>query len=145
MNGASEIYKVLVANATIQGLVSKTGTAPNIVYKIAASVVEPRGSVVGSDGSVVDPGGWGIADSTLTIYQSGTETASDVYDVNHTVNCRSNTEKKAKELAQAVKAALHRVTFPNIGFVCFVEPVIPPQDDTDNFNAPVTVRVIGTK
>lgn len=131
MNGASEIYKVLVANATIQGLVSKTGTAPNIVYKIAASVVEPSG--------------WGIADSTLTIYQSGTETASDVYDVNHTVNCRANTEKKAKELAQAVKAALHRVTFPNIGFVCFIEPVIPPQDDTDNFNAPVTVRVIGTK
>lgn len=131
MNGASEIYKVLVANATIQGLVSKTGTAPNIVYKIAASVVEPSG--------------WGIADSTLTIYQSGTETASDVYDVNHTVNCRSNTEKKAKELAQAVKAALHRVTLPDIGFVCFIEPVIPPQDDTDNFNAPVTVRVIGTK
>lgn len=131
MNGASEIYKVLVANATIQGLVSKTGTSPNVVYKIAASVVEP--------------GGWGIADSTLTIYQGGTETASDVYDVNHTVNCRSNTEKKAKELAQAVKAALHRVTFPNIGFVCFIEPVIPPQDDTDNFNAPVTVRVIGTK
>jgi hypothetical protein len=131
MNGASEIYKVLVANATIQGLVSKTGTAPNIVYKIAASVV--------------DPSGWGIADSTIAIYQSGTETASDVYDVNHTVNCRANTEKKAKELAQAVKAALHRVTFPNIGFVCFIEPVIPPQDDTDNFNAPVTVRVIGTK
>jgi hypothetical protein len=131
MNGASEIYKVLVANATIQGLVSKTGTAPNIVYKIAASVVEPSG--------------WGIADSTIAIYQSGTETASDVYDVNHTVNCRANTEKKAKELAQAVKAALHRVTFPNIGFVCFIEPVIPPQDDTDNFNAPVTVRVIGTK
>lgn len=131
MNGAGEIYKVLVANATIQGLVSKTGTSPNVVYKIAASVVEP--------------GGWGIADSTLTIYQSGTETASDVYDVNHTVNCRSNTEKKAKELAQAVKAALHRVTFSNIGFVCFIEPVIPPQDDTDNFNAPVTVRVIGTK
>lgn len=131
MNGASEIYKVLVANATIQGLVSKTGTSPNIVYKIAASVVEPSG--------------WGIADSTLTIYQSGTETASDVYDVNHTVNCRSNTEKKAKELAQAVKAALHRVTFTDIGFVCFIEPVIPPQDDTDNFNAPVTVRVIGTK
>ena len=131
MNGASEIYKVLVANASIQGLVSKTGTAPNVIYKIAASVVEPSG--------------WGIADSTLTIYQSGTETASDVYDVNHTVNCRSNTEKKAKELAQAVKAALHRVTFPDIGFVCFIEPVIPPQDDTDNFNAPVTVRVIGTK
>lgn len=131
MNGASEIYKVLVANATIQGLVSKTGTAPNIVYKIAASVVEPSG--------------WGISDSTIAIYQSGTETASDVYDVNHTVNCRANTEKKAKELAQAVKAALHRVTFPNIGFVCFIEPVIPPQDDTDNFNAPVTVRVIGTK
>lgn len=131
MNGASEIYKVLVGNATVQGLVSKTGTAPNVVYKIAASVVEP--------------GGWGISDSTLTIYQSGTETASDVYDVNHTVNCRSNTEKKAKELAQAVKAALHRVTFSNIGFVCFIEPVIPPQDDTDNFNAPVTVRVIGTK
>lgn len=131
MNGAGEIYKVLISNATIQGLVSKTGTAPNIVYKIAASVVEPSG--------------WGIADSTLTIYQSGTETASDVYDVNHTVNCRANTEKKAKELAQAVKAALHRVTFPDIGFVCFIEPVIPPQDDTDNFNAPVTVRVIGTK
>ena len=104
MNGASEIYKVLVADTTVKSLVS-----------------------------------------TLTIYQSGTEGAADVYDVNHTVNCRSSTEKKAKELAQAVKSALHRVTFFNIGFVCFVEPVIPPQDDTDNFNAPVTVRVIGTK
>ena len=131
MNGASEIYKVLVANATIQGLVSKTGTAPNVVYKIAASIVEPSG--------------WGVADSTLTIYQVGSESAADVYDVNHAVNCRASTEKKAKELAQAVKAALHRVTFSNIGFVCFIEPVIPPQDDTDNFNAPVTVRVIGTK
>ena len=131
MIGTAEIYKALVANAGIQALVSKTGTAPNYVYKIQSAVREPDS--------------WLISDTTCIVYQSGPDNNAEIYNVNHTVNCRAPTESGAKTLARAVVAALHRVTFEGVMFYCTIEQVIPPADNTDNFNAPVTVQVVGTK
>ena len=33
---------------------------------------------------------------SIIIYQVGPDSLAEVYDVNHTVNCRSNTEAKGK-------------------------------------------------
>lgn len=131
MTGTAEIYKVLAASSSVLALVTRTGTSPDYVYDIEVAMIEPKD--------------WGINDSSITIYQSGPDSLGDVYDVFHTVNCRANTEAKAKALASAVAAALHRVTFSQMMFYCTLEQPIPPADNTDNFNAPVTVRVMGSK
>jgi len=131
MIGTSEIYKILSASSTVLALLTRKGTSPNYVYNIEVAMVEPND--------------WGINDSSIIIYQVGPDSLAEVYDVNHTVNCRANTEAKAKALARAVAAALHRVTFSQMMFYCTLEQPIAPADDTDNFNAPVTVRVMGSK
>ena len=131
MIGTKEIYTVLKADSGVLALVTNAGTVEKPNYRIAAATVEPKT--------------WQVTESTITIYQSGADLLGEIYDVNHTVNCRASTETKAKNLARAVAAALHRVTFSKMMFYCSVEQVIPPADETDNFNNPVTVRVMGTK
>lgn len=131
MIGTKEIYNVLKADPGVLALVTNAGTVEAPKYRIAASVKEAKT--------------WGIDDSAITIYQSGPDTLGEIYDVQHTVNCRANTETKAKNLARAVATALHRVTFTKMMFYCEIGQVIPPADDTDNFNDPVSVRVMGTK
>jgi hypothetical protein len=131
MIGTKEIYTVLKADSGVLALVTNAGTVEVPSYRIAAVTVEPKT--------------WQVTDSTITIYQSGADLLGEIYDVNHTVNCRASTETKAKNLARAVAAALHRVTFSKMMFYCWVGRVFPPADETDNFNSPVTVRVMGTK
>lgn len=131
MIGTAEIYKVLFASSAIKNLVSKTGTGATTKYKIASCVKEPDT--------------WLASDTTISIYQSGPNSLGEVYDVFHTVNCRAPTESKAKELAIEVARELHRVTFHQVFFYCTIEQVLVPADNTDSFNSPVTVRVMGTK
>lgn len=131
MTGTKEIYNVLKADSGVLALITNAGTVDKPNYRLAVATVEPKT--------------WGVADTASIIYQSGPDNLSEVYDVNHTVNCRGSTETKAKNLARAVVAALHRVSFTRLMFYCTVEQVIPPIDETDNFNNPVSVRVIGTK
>ena len=131
MTGTKEIYSVLKADSGVLALVTNAGTVETPNYRIAVATREPKT--------------WEASESTITIYQVGSDSLSEIYDVEHTVNCRASTETKAKNLARAVATALHRVTFAKLMFYCSVEQVIPPADETDNFNNPVTVRVMGTK
>lgn len=56
------------------------------------------------------------------------------------VNCRAVTEADARALQLAVKTSIHRY-YSGGYYLCEVLEVIPPQDETDNYNAPIRVIV----
>ena len=110
MIGTSEIYKKLIASTAVKALVSKTGTSPNYVYKIETGVVEPDA--------------WLVGDTTCLIYQSGADDSGEIYEVDHTVNCRAPLEKDSKALARAVRDALHRHARDTAFFYCAIQQTI---------------------
>ena len=129
MIGTTEIYETLIADTTVKGLVTSSGVDPNKKYNIAVAVREPDN--------------WLISQTSITVYQSGVDLIGEYYDVAHTVNCRAPIESSSKALARAVISVLHRVRRTDSMLYCELLQTIPPADNTDSFNTPVTVRVKG--
>ena len=57
----------------------------------------------------------------------------------YSISCRAATQGEALTIASAVFDALNRSSYGDYYIVCSVNPVIPPADDTDNFNVPVEI------
>lgn len=57
----------------------------------------------------------------------------------YSISCRAATQGEASTIASAVFDALNRSSYGDYYIVCSVNPVIPPADDTDNFNVPVEI------
>jgi hypothetical protein len=57
------------------------------------------------------------------------------------VNCRAATEAAARALQTAVRDKIHRHGSGGANYLCEVLEVIPPADETDNYNAPVRVII----
>ena len=70
-----------------------------------------------------------------TPYNGGIE----IEKYEYTINCRSATFKKSAELSLAVFTALNRANGTDSFTVCSVLKTIPPVDNTDTYNTPVTV------
>jgi hypothetical protein len=63
------------------------------------------------------------------------------------VSCRAYKEKDAKSIRDAVFTALNKIKSADgcSYFYCTKQPVIPPLDKTDNYNAQVFVSVRSSK
>lgn len=94
---------------------------------------------------MVLPVGVGAQDTTINYYIVSTiEGGIDYLDADYSVNCRAPSMKDAATLAIAVKSVVDRnATIDGMFFRVSVLPVIGPQDDTDNYNAPLDVKVWG--
>ena len=123
MNGALEIRNLLKVDPAVLAIV---GTSSKIAI------------------GIISPDSWGFTDSTCLIYRSGIrDNTLEYYEVEFTVNCRATKEYLSENLKDAVVAALNRVSISDGILKCTGYPVIPPVDDTDNYNTPVAVRITG--
>ena len=72
---------------------------------------------------------------TVSNFQGGLE-----YDsIKYTVNCRSNGYVRSRAIQEEVFNVINRVTNEGAFFRCDKLPVIPPRDETDNYNAIVEI------
>ena len=85
----------------------------------------------------------------INIYQTGNMSGGLEYiDINFTVNCWGGSLAKngfaytdAIGIQNAVFTSLNRLNKDGYFFVCDIFPPIPPQDKSENYNAPIGVRV----
>ena len=123
MNGALEIRNILKANA---GVIAIIGTSDKVSIGIAS------------------PPEWSLSDTTALIYQSGIRDATlEYYETEFTVDCRATTEPKSIALQDAVIEAINRKSTSTGIFKCSAYAVIPPVDESDNYNTPAAIRVTG--
>jgi hypothetical protein len=59
----------------------------------------------------------------------------------YTINCRAYIQSDAEAIATAVFNALNKNTTASVNIYCQQEPVIPPRDEQDNYNARITAFV----
>lgn len=52
----------------------------------------------------------------------------------YTINCRAATHGEAEAIAKAVISAVNRTSYSTYYIGCQILPVIPPADETDNYN-----------
>jgi hypothetical protein len=96
---------------------------------------------------IKEPTSWGVNDKTCSIYSGGiVENSLNHLETELTANCRAGTEGEAEEIATAFVNAVDRKDIPDGGvFMCTTLPTIPPEDDSDSFNIPITVKVLAGK
>lgn len=77
---------------------------------------------------------------TINFYFSGPLNGSLEYDLyTYIINCRAKTSGESREIAEAVFNELNRADYVNYHTNCSVIDTIPPEDETDVFNTPVSV------
>jgi len=77
--------------------------------------------------------------SMLQIYRTSVIGAVDINPVSYTINCRSSTEVKADEIAQAVYDSINRKLDNKKLAKCNVNPCI--YEETNHYNTPIDVVV----
>ena len=121
MLGSSELYEAL--NVTgVTTLLGTYGTKPAIWHDILI----PQ-----------DYQGDSVNFYLTTPYNA----ASDEQIYEYTINCRSNTYLKARNIMYAVLTAINRVSYTDFYITCITLPGISPIDDTDNYNCPITATI----
>ena len=84
-----------------------------------------------------------VNDTTLNHYRVGNVEAGElIYFTTHIITCRAKKESTAIELQQKACDVLNLKHLEGSAFQVVILPVIAPSDDTDNYNAPLEVRVI---
>jgi hypothetical protein len=138
MSYEADIQTTLYNDAILQGLLASWVYSSETFYAVFNSNVIPNN--LQSDSGAVN---LDVKDSTINHYQTGTiDGGKRVIDTTHSLSCRASTYTKAKDLANAAKEALNRNRVNDSFFVCSLLSVIPPADETDNFNAPVEVKIL---
>ncbi len=125
MNGEITLYNQLLSDSNITDLLTSFSGYP----AIAVGIKEPTT--------------WCIEDSTISIYNTvGVDNRSESLVSELTLNCRANTENKVKQIARAVVSGVNRKAIAEGGrFYCQTQGIIPPADENDSFNLPLTVTV----
>ncbi len=59
----------------------------------------------------------------------------------YSVDCRGESYAEANTIANAVYTALNRVSFSNFFTSCDIGQTLPPMDNTDVYNTPVSVNL----
>lgn len=82
------------------------------------------------------------ANDSVNFYHIGPFNCALEYEsYNYSINCRSNIESKSKQIAIACKNAINRINFSSCFAVVSVLETISPEDETDNYNTPLEVRI----
>ena len=85
---------------------------------------------------------WFTEDKTINFYSISPFDGSLEYQKYiYSVNCRAKTDGESRTIAQAVFNQVNRADFTDYHTNCSVLVTIPPRDDTDVFNTPVSVTI----
>ena len=140
MSYENNIQSILYNDATIQSLVSTYTYSSTTYYMVFKGTLIPTKLNTDAD-SEYEPT---VEESTINHY-TGTPVDGSKPIVLTTViiSCRAFKETDAKNIQDAVFDALNRIksTDKCTFTVCSKLPVIPPLDETDNYNAQVEVSV----
>lgn len=120
--GGDYIYTVLTAAAPVTTLVSTSIYNARLIPETDTSV------------------------NTINFYMTGNFDRTFEFDsLRWSINCRSNTDYTAYNIAEAVSNAINRTGETLSGKKYFstvsILPVIPPVDDADRYNVPVEVLI----
>lgn len=92
--------------------------------------------------AMVMPDTWGPQKSTINYYQADSITGGiDYGNYVYYVNCRAATEPSSRTIGQTVFNQLNRLTRGSYNAVCTLLKPIPPEDETDNYNTIVEIRM----
>lgn len=153
MNAPSWIISKLVASSAVGTAISTWKQTASLEYRMIfyASVI-PEVTAVSYKIKSTDSAtttlinGGKLAPTvqfrTVNFYR---ETAIDGHlphkEADYSINCRAYNEADAEALASAVFNALNKQGDANHNCLCFIEAVIPPRDEQDNYNVRVTARM----
>jgi len=79
-------------------------------------------------------------DNVINFYMTSPYSGNDEYNnYRYNINCRAKTDSESRAIAMAVFTQLNRADF--IGYHTNIEVLgtLPPMDDTDVFNTPISV------
>lgn len=130
MNGRKTLVASLTTATSVLALISKK-TISTVAYPMISD-------------SRVMPSSYPLDASAINVYSTSPVNHTINYgEYDITVNCRAISESKAEALAMAVVTDLNRMSGGTSGilYYCSQLPVIPPMDEADNYNAPVTVTI----
>jgi hypothetical protein len=119
MFGAEQIFAILNV-AAIQAKVDAYGSA----YAIWNDVLIPQ-DFTGT--------------KSINFYMQATPTETEVDIYSYSINCRAQTMNEAQDIANTIINTINRKS--NSDCFVYLQPlmVIPPMDDTDNYNAALDV------
>lgn len=121
MLGIEQLYTALNV-AGIQATIDAYGAG----YAIFADMVIPQDCT---------------ADKTINFYMESAPTETEVDIYSYSVNCRAKTMSEAMTIASTIISTTNRKNYSDCFLYIQPLPVIPPQDDTDNYNAPLSVTL----
>lgn len=87
----------------------------------------------------VIPASWNV-EKAINFYRTSPSGPENYRQYNYSVNCRARKKSVAESIAAAVETIVHRGFNDGAYFTVSVLPTIPPQDETDLYNAPLEVR-----
>jgi hypothetical protein len=141
MSISSNIQLALYSDSDVTDLLKSWVYSSNTYYAIFATTLRPK-KITADSGDVELE----VRDSTINHYQAVPISGALAYiDTTYTVSCRAYTESDATAIQLACYSALNRTKSADgkNHFVCTINPIIPPQDNTDNYNAVLEVRARG--
>ena len=140
-NYQTDLHTTIYNDATIQSLVSSYVKSTVTEYAVFNSNLIP--SDISTDSGLKN---FDVSDTTINHY---TVTPQDdsipLTDLTRSVSCRAYTYEDAETLQTAVSDALNRKRVNDSFFVCSRLSIIPPADESDNYNAPVEVKILNKK
>lgn len=81
---------------------------------------------------------------SINFYLNSSVGPSEIDIYSYTINCRSNSEKTgigSQVIAKAVMDGIDRKSYSDYYIVCSLGATIPPENDQDNYNTPITAII----
>ena len=79
---------------------------------------------------------------TINYYKSGVADLCQPIEIyTYTVNCRAKTKEDAETILKAVADEINRNNYSNYFLTCQALPTIQPQNEEDNYNAILEIRI----
>jgi len=139
MSIKTDIYDTLIADSDVTDKLASWTKSATTKYAIFSSTLIPDN--ISTDTGNLD---LKVEDSTINYYLAVPIIGNAWIDTTFTVSCRAYREYDAEQLQQACYSALNRTkSASGTLFTCTINPIIPPQDNTDNYNAVLEVRARG--
>lgn len=119
---ATQLYQWIRADTSITDLIDTIGTGPAII--MSNMIAEAYQDL-----------------SLIQIYRTSLISPIQVQPVSYTVNCRSSTEYKADNIAEAVYNVINRKSESLKLAKCTVQPCI--FEEENHYNTPIEVVILG--
>ena len=79
---------------------------------------------------------------TINFYKSATADLCQPVEIyTYTINCRAKLKEEAETILKAVADEINRNNYSGYFITCQALPTVPPQNEQDNYNAILEIRI----